>query len=306
MGEMYLKAKLVDAQTASSIIAQKDDYILNFSEFDLQSRLSTMEKVTKDDLAEFLSHQTVEWTNSEQNIINRIFDELDISYAPYKEYLLDSVKVIKTTGREECDAAYTRNKIIYVPISMAHYPYEELKELIAHELFHVVSTHNPKFRNDLYVKLGFNPCPELDVPDEYKHLYVSNPDTIGKNCYVSFYANGAQIKAVPFLYAVAPFRGGYFFEYFRFTFLESEMKNSKCSPLYENNRPKFINAPQKLFDLCEEIDPYSNQHRLHPEEILAYYWSLLPFSESKIQSYKRSYLVKIRNLLEQEGTSVFS
>jgi len=303
---MYLKAEFVDAQIASSIIATKDDYISNFSEFDLQSRLGTSEKVSKDDLIEFLSRQTVDWTNSEKIIVNRIFDELDKSYTPYKEYLLDSVKLIKTTGREECDAAYTRNKCIYVPISMVQWPYEELKELIAHELFHVVSTHNPKFRNDLYVKLGFNPCPELEVPDEYKQLYVSNPDTIGKNCYVSLNNNGAQIKAVPFLYSENPYRGGYFFEYFRFSFLESEMKNSKCLPLYENNRPKFIRAPQKLFDLCEEIDPYSNQHRLHPEEILAYYWSLLPFSESKIPFYKRSYLVKIRKLLEQEGTSVFS
>ena len=303
---MYLKAELIDAQTASSIIATKDDYISNFSEFDLQSRLGTSEKVSKEDLVEFLSQQTVDWTNSEEIIVNRIFDELDISYAPYKEYLLDSVKIIKTTGREECDAAYTRNKCVYVPISMVQWPYDELKELIAHELFHVVSTHNPKFRNDLYVKLGFNPCPELDVPDEYQHLYVSNPDTIGKNCYVAFQNNGAQIKAVPFLYSESPYRGGYFFEYFRFTFLESEMKDNKCLPLYENNRPKFINAPKKLFDLCEEIDPYNNQHRLHPEEILAYYWSLLPFSESKIQFYKRSYLGKIRNLLEQEGTSVFS
>ena len=303
---MYLKAELVDAQTASSIIAQKDDYILNFSEFDLQSRLSTSEKVSKDDLVEFLSRQTVEWTNSEEDIISRIFDELDSSYAPYKEYLLDDVKLIKTTGREECDAAYTRNECIYIPISMVQWPYKELKELIAHELFHVVSTHNPSFRNDLYIKLGFNPCPELEVPVEYRHLSVSNPDTIGKNCYVSFQNNGAQIKAVPFLYSEGPYRGGYFFEYFRFTFLESEMKNSACKPLYEQNRPKFIAAPQKLFDLCEEIDPYSNQHRLHPEEILAYYWSLLPFSESKLQFYKRSYLEKISNLVEQEGTSVFS
>jgi hypothetical protein len=303
---MYLKAELVDVQTGSSIIAEKDDYILNFSEFDLQSRLSTTDKVTKDDLVEFLSQQTVEWTSSEENIIKRIFDELNVSYEPYKNYLLDSVKIIKTTGRGECDAAYTRNKCIYVPVSMVKWPYEELKELIAHELFHVISTHNPKFRNDLYVKLGFKNCPKLDVPKDYKHLYVSNPDTIGKNCFVTFQNNGTQTKAVPFLYAVTPYRGGYFFEYFRFTFLESEMKNCKCLPLYENNLPKFINAPQKLFDLCEEICPYNNQHRLHPEEILAYHWSLLPFSESKIQSYKRIYLVKIRNLLEQEGTSVFS
>jgi len=303
---MYLKVELVDAQTASSIIATKDDYISNFSEFDLQSRLGTSEEVSKEDLVEFLSRQTIDWTNSEEIIINRIFDELDISYAPYKEYLLDSVKLIKTTGREECDAAYTRNKCIYIPISMVEWLYDELKELIAHELFHVVSTANPKFRNELYLKLGFTACPELDIPNEYKHLSVSNPDTIGKNCYVAFQNNGAQTKAVPFLYSETPYRGGYFFEYFCFTFLESEMKHEKCLPLYENNRPKFISAPQKLFDLCEEIDPYDNQHRLHPEEILAYYWSLLPFSESNLPHDKRNFLVKIRNLLEQEGTSVFS
>ena len=303
---MYLKAELIDAQTASSIIAQKDDYIINFSEFDLQSRLSTSEKVSKDDLVEFLSQQTIDWTNSEEDIISRIFDELNSSYSPYKEYMLDNVNLIKTTGREECDAAYTRNECIYLPVSMVKWPYEELKELIAHELFHVVSTHNPTFRNELYLKLGFNPCPELEVPAEYKHLSVSNPDTIGKNCFVSFQNNGAQIQAVPFLYSEGLYRGGYFFEYFRFIFLETEINDNVCKPLYEHNRPKFIAAPQKLFDLCEEIDPYSNQHRLHPEEILAYYWSLLPFSESTIQFYKRKYLVKIRNLVEKEGSNVFS
>ena len=82
-----MKAKLVDAQTASSIIAIKDDYISNFSVFDLQSRLGTSETVSKEDLVEFLSQQTVEWTNSDEIIVNRIFSELDICYAPYIEYL---------------------------------------------------------------------------------------------------------------------------------------------------------------------------------------------------------------------------
>ena len=302
---MYLKAELVDAKTASLIIAKKDDYISNFSEFDLQSRLGTSDKVSKEDLLVFLSQQTVDWTDSEEIMINRIIDELNDSYLSYKKFLLDKIKLIKTTGREECDAAYTRRQCIYVPVSMVQWPYEELKELIAHELFHVVSTHNPKFRNNLYLKLGFIPCPELEIPEGYKHLYVSNPDTIGKNCYVSFQSNGARVNAVPFLYSEVPYRGGYFFEYFRFTFLESEMNDNTCKPLYEHNRPKFIATPQKLFDLCEEIDPYGNQHRLHPEEILAYYWSLLPFAESKLPFYKRSYLEKIRDIVENKGSGVF-
>ena len=115
---MYLKAELVDAQTASSIIAIKDDYILNFSEFDLQSRLGTSAKVMENDLVKFLSRQTVDWTNSEEEMLHRIFDELTTTYMQYNKYLFDSVKFIKTTGREECDAAYTRGKYIYIPISM--------------------------------------------------------------------------------------------------------------------------------------------------------------------------------------------
>jgi hypothetical protein len=303
---MCLKAKFIDAESASSIIAAKDDYISNFSEFDLQSRLGTSQKVTKDDLVEFLSRQTIDWTDSERNIMDRIFKELDNVYAPYKKFLLNSVNLINTTGREECDAAYTRGNCIYVPTSMVQWPYNELKELIAHELFHIVSTYNSKFRNDLYLKLGFHSCPKLDVPNEYMHLYVSNPDTIGKNCFIKFQVNDHQKKAVPFLHAKSPYRGGYFFEYFRFSFLETDMKDNKCVPLYENGRLKFIRAPQKLFALCEEIDPYNNQHRLHPEEILAYYWSLIPFSESKLPYYKRNYLKKIRTLLEREGNDDFS
>ncbi len=62
----------------------------------------------------------------------------------------------------------------------------------------------------------------------------------------------------------------------------SEIQNNKCVPVYEGENVKLIEAPEKLYNLCEEIDPYNNQHRLHPEEILAYYWSYLSFSESEL------------------------
>ena len=60
---MYLKAELVDAQTAYSIIVTKDDYISIFSEFDLQSRLRTSEKVSKEDLVEVLSKRIYKLEN---------------------------------------------------------------------------------------------------------------------------------------------------------------------------------------------------------------------------------------------------
>jgi len=301
-----LKFELIESIAGSKIIAEKDDYITNFSKFDLQSRLETFEEVSKEDLLTFLSQQTLDWTQNEEDRIEKIFDEIENAYEQYQKFLPDEILLIKTTGLDEGDAAYTRKSCIYIPVSMIRWSYNKLKELIAHELFHIVSTCYPKFRNNLYAKLGFTPCPELRMPEEYQELYVTNPDTVKKNCYVEFHdPHGDQRKAVPFLYSEQPYEGGYFFRYFRFTFLVIHLSDNICLPVYENKHPKFIDAPQILYDLSEEIDPYDNQHRLHPEEILAYYWSLLVFPETELDYNKRNFLKKIRECLKNDRNNIF-
>ncbi|MFX0059834.1 MAG: hypothetical protein ACFE8J_16175 [Candidatus Heimdallarchaeota archaeon] len=300
-----MKVKLVDSKTGSNIISEKDEYICNFSKFDLQSRLGTTEEVSKQDLVKFLSQQTLDWTQNEKDRIERICEEIEDVYLKYINLLPEEILFIKTTGLDEGNAAYTRKNCIYIPISMIIWPYNELKELIAHELFHIVSTQNPEFRNDLYIKLGFTPCSELKIPENYKQLYVTNPDTINKNCYMEFQDSNGTHKATPFLYSEQQYRGGYFFRYFRFTFLMIQLKDNISLPIFENGHPKFINAPKSLYDLCEEIDPYNNQHRLHPEEILAYYWSLLAIPESELEYEKRNFLLKIRNYLNNNKNKIF-
>ncbi|MFX1279919.1 MAG: hypothetical protein ACFFA3_10920 [Promethearchaeota archaeon] len=289
---------MLDNQAASSIISKRDAYLNRFSKFDLQSRLGTSEEATMNDLLIFLSHQTLDWEQSEKETLEKIFSELESSYGPYEKNLPKIVPIIKTTGREECDAAYTRKNSIYIPLSMVQWPYNELKELIAHELFHVISNADLELRNDWYTKLGFTACPELQIPNEYHELYVTNPDTIGKNCYLSFQEKGKPLKAVSFLYSKHSYKGGYFFRYFCFSFLKAEINNRKCKAIYEGDTLQFIDVPQDLYDLCVEIDPYNNPHRLHPEEILAEYWSLLPFSEPELDYNKRNFLKRIHNIIE--------
>jgi hypothetical protein len=60
-----LKVKFIDSKEGSKIIAEMDDYINKFRKFDLQSRLGTVEDVSKDDLVNFLSQQTLNWTQNE-------------------------------------------------------------------------------------------------------------------------------------------------------------------------------------------------------------------------------------------------
>ena len=293
-----MKPKLLDFEIASKMISEKDEYICNFSEFDLQSRLRTSEEVSIEDLLDFLSQQTLDWTIVERHMMKKIFSELVKEYIPFSQYLWENVTLIKTTGREENDAAYTRKNCIYLPLSMVQGSYQELKETVAHELFHIVSTYNPELRNNLYAKLGFEACPKLLIPQEFKNLYVTNPDTVGKNCYLEFQVNGIKVKAVPFLYSESPYRGGYFFRYFHFSFLVSKTIKDKCIPVFKEDRVNLVGIPQNLFQLCEELDPYNNQHRLHPEEILAYYWSFLPFKETELEYNKKVFRSKINSILQ--------
>lgn len=292
-----MQFNLVNSETSSRIISTKDAYLANFSDFDRQSRLQVSKPISISEVLEFLAKQTLDWTDRETHVINKIGEELEEFYCNREDFDLDEVFLIKTTGLEECDAAYTRGKAIYLPYSMARWPYNPLKETIAHELFHVISTYNPRFRNRLYQKLEFQPCSDLEIPDSHKKLAVSNPDTIGKNCQVNLRNNGSLVKAVPFLYSTAPYSGGYFFEYFRYSFIACDVTSNKCLPEKVNGKPIFINPPDSLFKLCEEIDPYNNQHRLHPEEILAYYWSYLIFPKTHLEHFKSSFVSKIEKLL---------
>ncbi|GAH22227.1 unnamed protein product [marine sediment metagenome] len=123
-----MKLEMLDKMTASSFISKKDDYICNFSEFDLQCRLGISEQISNKDYLEFLSHQTLNWIDIEKDTVSKIFEELEDAYSPYEKYLEDNIRLIKTTGQEESDAAYTRNNIIYIPLSMIQWPYNELKD----------------------------------------------------------------------------------------------------------------------------------------------------------------------------------
>ncbi len=76
-----MKPNIIDDKKAVTFITEKDGYISNFSQFDLQSRLGTSEKVSVEDLLQFLSFQTLNWTNSEKEIVKKIFIELNKAYS---------------------------------------------------------------------------------------------------------------------------------------------------------------------------------------------------------------------------------
>jgi hypothetical protein len=177
---------------ARKVLVRKDIFILSLSPFDRASRLKTESSVSQSEFLDFISKQTLDWGSFECKEVESILDSVISKLAQYSLKFPKKISIIKTTGREEGNAAYCRGDSIILPQSMINTPYA-LKNLLTHEIFHIYSNNNSKKRSKLYRIIGFFNCPELEFPEELKDLKITNPDAPLINCYLK--AN--NLKIVP-------------------------------------------------------------------------------------------------------------
>ena len=62
--------------------------------------------------------------------------------------LPETVSIIRTTGKEESGAAYCRGPAIVLPANLIRQGEAGLARLVAHEMFHVLSSHNADLRRE--------------------------------------------------------------------------------------------------------------------------------------------------------------
>ena len=105
--------------------------------------------------------------------------------------------MIKTTGAEEGNAAYTRATAIVLPKSELGKGQDHLKKLICHELFHILSRQNPELREKLYAIIGFTKCNEIKLPPELERRKITNPDAPRNDHFIRLQIEGQESLAVP-------------------------------------------------------------------------------------------------------------
>jgi hypothetical protein len=193
--------------------------------------------------------------------------------------------MIKTTGAEEGNAAYTRGTAIVLPTGELAKSQEELNKLFCHELFHILSRHNPELRERLYEAIGFTRCDEIEFPRELTPRKITNPDAPRNDHFIRLTDQGQQCLAVPILLSSAEVydakRGGEFFEYLNFQFLVMEKTSNpdRLKAQYENSMPKLVGL-QEISGFFEQVGR-NTQYIIHPEEILADNFALLILGEQK-------------------------
>ena len=287
------------------VLVAKDDFIQRLSPFDRSARMKTDKAVSEGELLEFIGRNVVDWTKEETQTVQAAIEAMQPLFRDLPLSLPPTVQLIKTTGAEEGNAAYTRSTAIVLPKGVLGKIQQELQQLICHELFHILSRQNPELREELYGIIGFTKCNEIKLPPELERRKITNPDAPRNDHFIRLQIDGHESLAVPILLSSVETydvkRGGEFFAYLQFQFLvvEKDRGSANLKAVSEGSSPKLVGM-ERVSGFMEQVGR-NTDYIIHPEEILADNFALLVLNSHNVASPE--ILRKMREVLMRRTTS---
>ena len=208
--------QLISVEQAMAELQTIDDYISNFSRFDLESRLNSSSG-TVDDYFAFVTRRILSWNEEYSVCIESFIDYINTICIDQLQLLTlpSRILIVLTDGRDENNAAYCRNKNVIVLPRNRVQMHEQNRRVFIHELFHIWSKQdiNMEIRDELYASIGYYRIPtksQLEFPASLSEIKITNPDA---PFVMKYFINLTRrddtsdktYKCTPILHALSPF-----------------------------------------------------------------------------------------------------
>ncbi len=266
------EVRFATPEEGRAVLTADDPFTASLSRFDLQCRLKTDKDVTLADWKQFVAEHVRPWEPAEIDTITQSLERLRNRLADLRLPLPSPLRLVRTTGDEESNAAYTRGTSIVLPTKVMKYDSTQLDRLLAHELFHLLSRQDAAARAKLYPIIGFELCEPIELPPSLAPRRITNPDAPLIDCTISLKTKDGQIvTAAPVLYSQSKQyeaqRGASLFQAFVFRLLVVQRKSNRWQPVLVKDQPIVIN-PREEPEFYEKVGQNTN-YIIHPDEILA-------------------------------------
>jgi len=265
--------RFASREEGRAVLGRNDEFIAALSRFDRQARMGSARDVRTEELREFLASQAAVWQPQEQRRVRSALGSIRTRLDALK-LTLDlprTILLVKSTGAEEGQAAYCRQLAIVLPAAKLQMGEQSLERLLVHELFHILSRHNPPLRARMYAVIGFRPGPAVPLPATLRDRKITNPDAPSLEWYLTVEYQGRPQDVVPLLLASAeaydPAVGGSLFRYLTFHLLAVRQVESRWQVELENGKPLLLN-PADVPAFGRQVGR-NTAYIIHPEEVLA-------------------------------------
>ncbi|MGD1084320.1 MAG: hypothetical protein ABSA47_06135 [Verrucomicrobiota bacterium] len=276
-------------EQGGKLLTEHDDFVSRLSPFDRAARMKTNQDVSEQDYLSFVARNVLDWDSDGQVLVQSALSDLQPRLDGLGLPFPETVYFVKTTGAEEGGAGYTRGAAIVLPRPMLDEKNRKfLREIIAHELFHVLSRRNPQLKEQLYAAIGFQPCGEIVFPAALVEAKITNPDAPKNDHCISLKIGNESVWAAPILYSPAARydtnRGGEFFQYLRMQFLVVERNGggTDAKAIYDPTHPRLV-SPDQVSGFYEQVGR-NTDYIIHPEEILADNFKLFLLQQTNVPS----------------------
>lgn len=267
-GDLMLAVRMASKEEAIKHLDVDDEYTRGFGLFDLQSK----NKSKEGSLAKWkvLGAKSVSnWTDKERTrLLNQLYvldSILDINQ--FQLNIPQEIVFIKSTMEHEGGAeGYTRGRCIVLKEGVTQMNDRQLREILLHELFHVISRFDAALRKDLYQLIGFTVCNEIELPKSLLDLKISNPDAPFKDSYIKVKKDDSVLECMMLLYAEKPYEGGSFFNYMKIGLVKLDGQTTK--KVAQNNGLPIIYGLESVENFFEQIG-FNTNYIIDPEEAMA-------------------------------------
>ncbi len=256
-------------EEATGLLAAADPWVQALSPFDRSARTGQTDDPGQEAFLEFAAAQAKAWSAAEMEIVRAVVESagerieglgLQLSLPPI-------VLMVRTTGAEEGGKPYTRQHAIILPDDVLAWEADQLERLFLHELFHIMSRHDPSIRDALYGIIGYRPCRDVPFPEELGARKMTNPDAFHLDWCIDVEVAGAARTVTPILYAKAVYGGGELFDSMVFHLMAVEESKGRWRPARDHGGLKLF-EPGEISGFLEKIGRNTG-YIIHPEETMA-------------------------------------
>ncbi|HPK09109.1 MAG TPA: hypothetical protein PK246_02140 [Saprospiraceae bacterium] len=273
-------ASVLDSTAASIQIIDDigDDFFENISALDMSIQMKNDEFLTDRnqclvEYKKYLQTQTRSFTQKEKAYIESVLPMVETLISNINPELLIKSNIAKiSTNHYGNDVYYTRNNTIFIPENvLIKRDSNNLRNVLIHEMFHIISRNQPILKEKLYGLIGFKKCKnEAILPQILQEILLSNPDGPNMDYYITLKSpdTKTEVNAMPLITTNTPNyesdKSG-IFSYLTFDLFAYEVTTDS---LYSTKTGKTTIDPSYMQSFFNQIKD-NTQYIIHPDEIMA-------------------------------------